>query len=405
MQESVLSSLSIPLSAPELAELGRILASRSGEIRLIERSRIVLLAADGWSTEAIADQTGRSRTTVRLWRDRFVQRREKNPDDPVLSRLQDADRTGRPDRITAEQYVNLLALATADPQSLGFPFTHWSCRELARCAVQLGRVPAISSSQVQRMLSESDLQPHRVQEWMNRPDDPGFDARAERVTDVLAEAVAPDATPCHIVASFDEKSGMQALERTCADRPMQPGRPVKQEFEYRRNGTLTLLAMMHIQSGTIAGLCLPQRTNEDTAEVIRLFIGLLFGPGVRRVTVILDNLNTHMSWPMVLAVATLCNLLPPDPKTLDTMAKRRAWLENTDKPVAFLFTPKHASWLNPIERWFSVLVRRLLRRGSFPSLEDLNRRVSEFIQYYNDHLAHPYKLRHWNPTQQISTPA
>jgi hypothetical protein len=315
--------------------------------------------------------------------------------------LQDAHRIGRPDRITPEQYVDLIALATAEPESLGFPFSHWSCRELARCAVQLGKIPSISSSQVQRMLSESDLQPHRIVEWMNRPDDPDFDARAERVTNVLADAVAPGASPWRIVASFDEKSGLQALERTAADRPMQPGRPVKQEFEYRRHGTLTLLAMMQIGTGAVSGLCLPQRTNEDTAEVLRLFIGLLLAPCVRRLTVILDNLNTHMSWPVVLAVAMLCDLPPPAPETLDTMAKRRAWLERTDKTVAFLFTPKHASWLNPIERWFSVLVRRLLRRASFRSLEELNHRVAAFIQYYNDHLAHPYKLRRWIPTQRI----
>jgi hypothetical protein len=109
-----------------------------------------------------------------------------------------------------------------------------------------------------------------------------FDTRAQQVTNLLAQAVAPDPAPWQVVTSFDEKSGIQALKRTSPDRPMQPGRPVKQEFEYRRNGTLTLLAMMDVRSGTSSGLCLLQRTNDDTAEILRLFIGLLLFQSVRR---------------------------------------------------------------------------------------------------------------------------
>lgn len=405
MQQSACPSPSIPLFPSECAALQRLSASRSGQVRLIERAQIVRLCAQGLSTQHIARQTGRSPTTIRLWRARFSQRRQHSPNDSVLCRLQDAPRSGRPARITPEQYVDLLALATAAPQSLGLPFSHWSCRDLARCAVELGHLPRVSSSQVHRILQTAQLQPHRVQQWMNRPADPQFAARAEQVTALLAQAASADAPPWHVVASFDEKSGIQALERTAADRPMQPGRPVKQEFEYRRHRTLTLLAMMQIHSGAVSGLCLPQRTSEDTAEIMRLFIGLLFVKGVRRVTVILDNLNTHLSGSMVEAIASLCDLPPPTPESLDTRSKRRAWLESPDKPVVFLCTPKHASWLNPIERWFSVLVRRLLRRESFRSLDQMNQRILHFIQYYNDRLAHPYNLRRWIPIPRCPQPA
>src|SRR5262249_54949252 len=153
---------------------------------------------------------------------------------------------------------------------------------------------------------------------------------------------------------------IQAKERIAQDQPMRPGQPQRLEFEYARNGTLTLLAMMLVATGQVMGICSPQRTNDDTATILSQLIGILFLNGKKRVTVILDQLNTHMSYPMVQAIAKLCGLPVPDEKTLDTMKKRRAWLEDNAHAVHFLFTPKHASWLNPIERWFSILVRRVL---------------------------------------------
>lgn len=174
---------------------------------------------------------------------------------------------------------------------------------------------------------------------------------------------------------------------------MQVGRPVKQEFEYRRHGTLVLLAMMLIHTGQIRALVSPTRTNEDTARLLRLHLVLLLVQGYRRITVVVDQLHTHMSLEVVQMIASVCDLPPPDPNTLQTMAQRRAWLESPDKPIGFCFTPKHASWLNPIEIWFGVLVRKALRRGSFSSLEDLRARLYAFIEYYNEKLAHPYKLR------------
>ncbi len=101
-----------------------------------------------------------------------------------------------------------------------------------------------------------------------------------------------------------------------------------------------------------------------------------------------------MSMDIVLMVASVCGLPPPDPAILETMVQRRAWLEGADKPVVFCFTPKHASWLNPIEIWFGVLARKALRRGSFSSLDELRARLNAFIEYYNEKMAHPYKLRH-----------
>lgn len=396
-----LSAVEVALSVSERDCLSAIVQSRSGEIRLKERAQIVLLAAAGYSNRAIAAQTGRAHNTVRLWRDRFVLRRHAaSPAYRIADLLQDQTRTGAPDRITPEEYVELLALATTTPAEIGLPFTHWTVEELAHHLVLSGRVRRISPSHVQRLLKAYDLQPHRVQEWMNRPSDPEFDARREQVTSTLADAIAPTADNEHAVVSFDEKTGIQAKQRICPDQPLRPGQPQRQEFEYVRNGTLSLLALMLVSTGQVMGVCSPQRTNEDTACILQLLIGLLFLNGIKRVTVILDQLNTHMSLPMVQAIAALCELPAPDEQTLDTMLKRRAWLENPAHAVRFLFTPKHASWLNPIERWFSVLVRRVLRRGSFHSVQELSERINAFILYFNDRLAHPYRLRRWSPADR-----
>lgn len=389
----------VVISDSERNHLEALVHSRSGEVRLHQRAQMILLAAQGRSNQYIARKTAHSRATVRLWRERFVARRQATPGLPVGDYLKDQIRTGSPGFLTVEEYVELLALATADPASLELPFTHWTHEELARYATQSKRIRRISPSQVGRLLKKAELQPHRIVEWMNRPQDPEFDQRRELVTKTLAAAVSPDADPTHAVVSYDEKTGIQALERAAPSQPMRPGKPQRQEFEYIRHGTLSLLSLMLVGTGQVFGVCSPQRTNPQTAAILALLIGLLFSKGIRRVTVTLDQLNTHMSCDVVVAIAGLCGLPVPHESQLDTMLKRRAWLEDPEHPIRFLFTPKHASWLNPIERWFGLLARRVLRRGHFCSLEELDARIQAFILYFNERLAHPYQLRRWTPTQ------
>jgi transposase len=378
----------IELSPTEKQELLQIARGRRTESRLVQRATFILEAAAGQSNKAIATKDSTTRGTVRRWRQRYCQSRQDHPQGTVLSRLQDRGRSGAPETITAEQYIDLLALATTAPEQKALPFTHWSSRDLAD-QVDF----SIHPSTVSRFLKECDLKPHRVVGWMNRKADPEFDQRATHIKDVLNQAVSPDADPNHAVLSFDEKPGIQALERIAKDKPMQAGRPVKQEFEYRRHGTLVLLAMMLIHTGEILGMVSPTRTNADTADLLRVHLVLLLFRGFGRITVVLDQLNTHMSMDVVLMVASVCGVPPPDPALLETMAQRRAWLERVDKPIVFCFTPKHASWLNPIEIWFGVLARKALRRGSFSSLDDLRARLNAFIEHYNEKMAHPYKLR------------
>jgi len=406
--QKLAASAHAALSSREQAELAQLSRSRRAPRRLVERAAVVLAVEQGQSIRSVAKQKGQSKNTVRVWRDRFRSRRANKPDCPVKDYLCDQDRDGRTPEFSEEQVVQLMSLATADPETQGVPHSHWSCRELARVAVDLGHFRHLSKSHVQRLLNKDDLKPHKVQMWLGRKDDPDYDERATTVTELCCDATAPgnqgplaaDPVPTaaaesleHALVSFDEKTGIQALERIAPDRPMKKGMPVKLEYEYKRHGTMTLHGLMHVNTGRINGFCLPQRTNEDTAMTLRVLFGLLLMQGYQRITVIMDQLNTHMSMDMVHMVAELCGIPIPDERELDSRHQRRAFLESENHRIRFQFTPRHASWLNPIEKWFSILVRRLLRRASFTSTEQLASRITEFIDYYNRHLAHPYRYR------------
>jgi hypothetical protein len=197
----------------------------------------------------------------------------------------------------------------------------------------------------------------------------------------------------HLV-STDEKTGIQALERLYPDIPMGPGRLQAREFEYSRHGTLCLTANLEIWCGWIISPTVgPTRTETDFVGHIEQtvaedpFAGWVF---------IVDNLNTHQSASLVEYVASACGLqedLGEKEKggILKSQASRAAFLSDKSHRIRFVYTPKHASWLNQIELWFSILVRKLLRRSSFTSLEDLKQRILQFINYFNRTMAKPIR--------------
>jgi transposase len=364
------------------------------EVRLAERAKIILLVADGDSDSQISEKVRVTSKTARKWRQRYSGRRQEKPDNPVKKWLADASRPGRPDRFDELFWVDVLEIATSEPEKYNRPITHWTARELAEVIVEKDLTESIHFTTVSRFLAKCALKPHRTEQWMNRKDDPEFDARAVDVKDCLVASITEPSLE-RVTVSFDEKTGMQAKERVAPDQPMQPGRPARLEFEYKRHGTLVLFAMMEIHSGKIEGHTDTTRTNAVTARVLGSHFQRLFEAGYKNVDVVLDQLNTHWSVDLVQCVSELCELPEPGPEELKTGAQRRAWLSNPDKPIIFHFTPKHASWLNPIEIWFGVLVKKVLRRGSFSSTTDLEARVLRFIDYYNQKLAHPYTFKRW----------
>ncbi len=393
------------LSSQERDILTKLANSQADEHRLVLRASIILAAASGSSNRQIAHKLNLHHKTVGRWRSRYLERRQEAPEAGVILWLSDDKRSGREPTFTPEFWVDVLEIATTNPNDLGRPITHWTSQELADEIVKQGLTDSIHRSTVSRFLKECQLKPHRVYEWMNRKADPDFDAQAAKVKSLLkraGDAGRASKTRCEsgvppeeITLSFDEKTGMQAKERIAADHPMIPGYPQKQEFEYRRHGTLGLLAFMDVESGRISGQMRETRTNPVTAEVLGDHVQALLSQGTKKVHIIMDQLNTHWSKDMVYRVAELSDLSIPDDDLIEKGNQRREWLSQSDKAVVFCYTPKHASWLNPIEIWFGVLARKVLRRGSFKNKAELAERVEAFIDYYNEKLARPYRFAQW----------
>lgn len=196
------------------------------------------------------------------------------------------------------------------------------------------------------------------------------------------------------VVSTDEKTGIQALERLAPDLPMRPGLVEHHEHEYKRHGTQCLIANFEVATGQVVEPSVePTRTSEDFAAHIARTVAADPDAGWVFVT---DQLNTHQSEPLVRLVAGECGIeLEEDKKGrlvgLQAMASRRAFLEDRSHRIRFVYTPKHTSWLNQVELWFSILVRRLLKRGNFRSVDELKQRILEFIEYFNRVLAKPFR--------------
>lgn len=194
--------------------------------------------------------------------------------------------------------------------------------------------------------------------------------------------------------STDEKTGIQALERLHPTRPMAPGKPEAQEFEYVRHGTQALIANFEVATGRIVSSTVGDtRTEDDFVDHIRATVAT--DPEAEWVFIV-DQLNTHKSAGLVRLIAELCGVeddlgVKGRSGILQDMDTRAAFLQDTDHRIRLVYTPKHCSWLNQVEIWFGTLTRRLLKRGSFSSKEELRRRILAFIEFFNETLAKPFR--------------
>lgn len=331
----------IVLDTEQRNELEARVRARRSEQRAVERARIVLLADNGLTNRQIAERLSIDPDTVGRWRSRFV--------DEGLAGLSDRSRSGRPLVYGHDDRLKVIKTVTEEPPD---PASHWSGHQIAAA---LADEVGISRSQIWRILDDLDLKPHRVRSWLTSHD-PEF---WEKAADVCGLYLDPPANA--LVLSVDEKTGIQAKSRTNPTKGPRPGMIERQEFEYRRHGTTSLFAALDVHSGEIISTT---KQRNRSIEFISFLDHLdRVTPNELTLHLVLDNGPSHVS------------------------KETRKWLEQPDNKKRFKthYTPTHASWLNQIELFFSILTRRLLHRGEFESIDELAQKMVAFITNYNQH--------------------
>lgn len=327
-------AVNIELNDEEHQLLKRLSRSRSTSVRLAERSRIVLLAAQGKTNGEIAEELCISRQKVGRWRDRYHEF-------GLAGIEKDAPRPGRKKRITSRKVKKIIELTT---QQTPDNATHWSRRLMAERM-------NVSESTVGRIWALHGLKPHRITGF-KLSNDKKFQ---EKLEDVVGLYLSPPENA--LVFSCDEKSQMQALDRTQPGLPMKPGRNATMTHDYKRNGTSTLFAALNVLTGEVLGKCAKRHRHTEWLDFLRLINKNT--PADKEIHIICDNYATHKH------------------------PKVQSWLKY-HKRFHVHFTPTSASWLNMVERFFRDLSERQLRRGVFHSVADLEKAVMDYISKHNE---------------------
>jgi len=328
------SDANIQLSPEDRARLEGWVAGRNTPQKLVWRARIVLMWAQGAGVTAIIRATDKTKRTAYRWRDRYIAR-------GVAGLERDATRPGRKPPLAAAVIERVVIMTLHEKPPAG---THWSVRKLAK-------VVGLSPSSVQRIWAAHGLKPHLTKTF-KLSNDKQF---VEKVKDVVGLYFDPPDRA--LVFSVDEKSQIQALDRTQPGLPLKKGRAGTMPHDYKRNGTTTLLAALRMLDGSVVGQCLPRHRHQEFLKFLR-HLDRQF-PGDRDLHLIVDNYGTH------------------------THGNVNAWLAAHPRFHRH-FIPTSSSWLNLVERWFRELTDQAIRRGVFHSVPDLITAIEAFLAAHND---------------------
>jgi transposase len=350
----------IILTAAERHKLKRLAYSHTAGYQQVIRARIVRDAARGYANNRIARRQGVTVDTVRRWRSRYA--------DEGLAGLADRHRSGRPPRLTPVQIAQVKALACQLPTETGTPLSKWSCPELASEAVDRGICPNISASTIRRILTTDTIKPWQHQSWIFIRD-PDFATKAARVLDLYARVF--DGQPLgddEYVISSDEKTSIQARCRCHPTLPPGVARRMRVNHEYDRGGALAYLAAYDVHRAHVIGLCQDTTGIDPFTELVDEVMTQEPYASARRVFWIVDNGSSHRGQA---AVNRLARRYPN---------------------AVMIHTPVHASWLNQVEVYFSIVQRKALTPNDFASLDQVQDRLTAFEQRYNA-TARPFRWK------------
>ena len=327
------TGISLSVTPSDLDRLRALVRDRNAAQKHVWRARIVLLSAEGLGTNAIMRETGKSKTCVWRWQERFAA-------EGFDGLLRDKTRPSRVPKLEPSIAERVVELTMEAPPGEA---THWTGAAMAKAA-------GVSVSSVQRIWRAHGLQPHRVRQF-KLSNDPEF---VDRLRDVVGLYVDP---PAHaVVLSVDEKSQIQALDRTQPGLPMKKGRAGTMTHDYKRNGTTTLFAAMNVLDGTVIGRNMQRHRHQELIRFLNAVEREV--PAGKIVHAILDNYAAHKH-----------------PAVRQWLARHPRW--------TFHFTPTSTSWLNAVEGFFAILTKRRLKRGVFRSVADLQEAINRFLADHN----------------------
>ena len=323
------TGISICVTAKDRRRLAAITGDRNSPQKHAWRAKIILLTAAGVGTNGIAEAVSKDKTCVWRWQERFMR-------EGVDGLLRDKTRPSRIPPLSPELVDRVIDLTNSDPPHEA---THWTAAAMAKAA-------GISQSSVQRIWKAHKLQPHRVRNF-KLSNDPKF---AEKLRDVVGLYVDP---PAHaVVLSLDEKSQIQALDRTQPGLPMKKGRAGTMTHDYKRHGVTTLFAALNVLEGTVLGRCMQRHRHQEFIRFLNIIERDV--PAGKLVHAVIDNYAAHKH-----------------PKVRKWLARHPRW--------TFHFTPTSCSWLDAVEGFFAKLTRRRLKRGVFTSVVDLQAAINRYI--------------------------